>query len=76
MKSVLISIQPYYVFLIIAQLMGWDIPQRKTEEVRKDLPKDKAWNRNTHIYCSKNLKSFKACGPQKIRRRNCYDLRQ
>lgn len=59
MKSVLISIQPYYVFLIIAQLMGWDIPQRKTEEVRKDLPKDKTWDRNTHIYCSKNQKSFK-----------------
>lgn len=59
MKSVLISIQPYYVFLIIAQLMGWDIPQRKTEEVRKDLPKDKAWDRVTHIYCSKNRKSFK-----------------
>lgn len=59
MKSVLLSIQPYYVFLIIAQLMGWDIPQRKTEEVRKDLPKDKAWDKNTYIYCSKNQKSYK-----------------
>jgi len=36
MKSVLISIQPYWVFLIIARLMGWNIPQEKTVEVRKD----------------------------------------
>lgn len=59
MKSVLISIQPYWVFLIIARLMGWDIPQEKTIEVRKDFPKDSAWNKKVHIYCSKNRKSFK-----------------
>lgn len=58
MKSVLISIQPYWVFLIIARLMGWNIPQEKTVEVRKDFPKDKAWNKRVHIYCSKNRKSF------------------
>lgn len=58
MKSVLISIQPYYVFLIIARKMGWNIPQEKTIEVRKDYPKDKDWNKVTHIYCSKNRKSF------------------
>lgn len=58
MKSVLISIQPYYVFLIIARLMGWDIPQKKTIEIRKDYPKDSAWNKVGHIYCSKNKKSF------------------
>ncbi len=58
MKSVLISIQPYYVFLIIARLMGWDIPQEKTVEVRKDYPKDSAWDKRVHIYCSKNRKSF------------------
>ena len=57
-KSVLISIQPYYVFLIIARLMGWNIPQEKTEEVRKDFPKDPAWDKRVHIYCSKNRKSF------------------
>lgn len=33
MKSVLISIQTYWVFLITAQLMGWNIPQEKTIEV-------------------------------------------
>lgn len=58
MKSVLISIQPYWVFLIIARLMGWDIPQEKTIEVRKDFPKDPAWNKRVHIYCSKNKESF------------------
>lgn len=58
MKSVLLSIKPYYVFLIIAHKMGWDIPQEKTIEVRKDYPKDKEWNKVVHIYCSKDVKSF------------------
>lgn len=58
MKSVLLAIQPYYVFLIIARIMGWDITQEKTIEVRKDYPKDSAWDKITHIYCSKNRKSF------------------
>ena len=58
-KSVLMSIQPYYVFLIIARIMGWNIPQHKTVEVRKDFPKDPAWNNVVHIYCSKSKKSFK-----------------
>ncbi len=58
MKSVLISIQPYWVFLIIARLMGWNIPQEKTVEVRKDCPKASDWNKVVHIYCSKNRKSF------------------
>lgn len=57
-KSVLISIQPYYVFLIIAKAMGWDIPQEKTVEVRKTIPRDKDWNRKAIVYCSKNKKSF------------------
>lgn len=58
MKSVLISIQPYWVFLIIARIIGWNIPQEKTVEVRKDCPKDPAWNKRVLIYCSKNRKSF------------------
>lgn len=58
MKSVLISIQPYYVFLIIARLIGWDIPQEKKIEVRKDFPKANDWNKVVHIYCSRNRKSF------------------
>lgn len=58
MKSVLISIQPYWVFLIIARLMGWNIPQDKTVEVRKGCPKASDWNKRVHIYCSKNGKSF------------------
>lgn len=58
MKSVLISIQPYWVFLIIARLMGWSLQQEKTVEVRKNFPKDLDWNKVAHIYCSKNRKSF------------------
>ena len=58
-KSVLMSIQPYWGFLIIARLMGWDFPQHKTVDVRKDFPKDNAWNKVVHIYCCKGKKSFK-----------------
>lgn len=54
MKAITLSIQPYYVFLIIARLMGWNIPQEKTVEVRKDFPKASDWNKVTYIYCSKN----------------------
>lgn len=38
--------------------MGWNIPQEKTVEVRKDCPKASDWNKRVHIYCSKNRKSF------------------
>lgn len=34
MKGVLISIQPYYVFLIIAKAMGWEIDD---EQITIDL---------------------------------------
>lgn len=58
MRAVLISIQPKWVFLIIAQKMGWDIGKEKTIEVRKDFPKAVGWNKKVKIYCSKNKKSF------------------
>ena len=58
MKSVLIAIQPYWVFLIIAKIMGWEIDQEKTVEVRKGFPKDPDWNKKAIIYCSKNKQSF------------------
>lgn len=58
MKSVLMSIQPYYLFLIIAKTMGWNIEREKIIEVRKTYPKDKSWNRIVKMYCSKNKKSF------------------
>ncbi len=58
MKSVLISIQPYWVFLIIAKAMGWNINKEKTVEVRKNYPKDENWNKTAKIYCSKDKKSF------------------
>lgn len=58
MKSVLISIQPYWVFLIIARKMGWDIPQNKSVEIRKTCPKEKTWNKKAIIYCAQDKKSF------------------
>lgn len=58
MKSVLISIQPYWVFLIIAKSMGWSVEKEKTVEVRKNFPKDEDWDRTAYIYCSKDKKSF------------------
>lgn len=58
MKSVLISIQPYWVFLIIARKMGWDIPQNKSVEIRKTCPKEKTWNKKAIIYCTQDKKSF------------------
>lgn len=58
MKAVLISIQPKWVFLIIARKMGWNIGKEKTIEVRKDFPKAEDWNKQAKIYCSKNKQSF------------------
>ena len=58
MKSVLISIQPYWVFLIIAKVMGWSIDKEKTVEVRKNYPKAENWNKVAKIYCSKDKRSF------------------
>ena len=58
MKAVLISIQPYWVFLIIAKAMGWNIKKEKTVEVRKNYPKAEAWDKTAKIYCSKDKKSF------------------
>ena len=57
-KEVMVSIQSYFVFLIIAKYMEWNIPQDKKVEVRKDFPKNKCWNKKAHIYCSKSKKSF------------------
>lgn len=57
MKSVLISIQPYWVFLIIAKAMGWNA-REKIIEVRKNFPKDENWSKIVKIYCSKNKQAF------------------
>ena len=57
-NEVLISIQPYWVFLIIAKAMGWNIGKEKTVEVRKNYPKGENWNKAVKIYCSKDKKSF------------------
>lgn len=58
MKSVMISIKPYWVFLIIAKTMGWNIDKEKTVEVRKTYPKDNEWNKIGKIYCTKDKQSF------------------
>lgn len=57
-KAVLISIRPYWVFLSIAKIMGWNIRQEKTVEVRKNYPKAENWNKVAKIYCSKDKRSF------------------
>ena len=57
-KAVLISIQPYWVFLIIAKKMGWNIGKEKTVEIRKNYPKAETWDKTTKIYCSRDKKSF------------------
>lgn len=50
MKSVLISIKPYWFYLICERL--------KTIEIRKTFPKSVDWDRRTYLYCTKDMKSF------------------
>lgn len=57
-KGVMASIKPYYVFLIIAKAMGWNIEKEKMVEVRKNYPKANDWNKTVKMYCSKDKKSF------------------
>lgn len=66
MKSVMISIKPYWVFLIIAKAMGWNISKEKTIEVRKNCPQDDEWNKIGKIYCTKDKRSFN-CIPKEYR---------
>lgn len=50
MKSVLVSLKPYYYYLV-----GEGI---KKIEVRKDMPKASDWNKEVLFYMSKDVKSF------------------
>ena len=50
MKSILMSIQPYYAYLEMKGI--------KTKEVRKTQPKDKEWSGKVKVYVSQNKKSF------------------
>ena len=59
MKSVMLSIKPYWLFLIIAKTMGWKIDKEKTVEVRKSYPKNNDWNKIVNLYCTKDIKSFR-----------------
>ena len=58
MKTVLISIKPYWLFLIIVKTMGWKTDKEKTVEVRKSYPKNKDWNKTVILYCTKDKTSF------------------
>ncbi len=58
MLDVLITIQPYWVFLIIAKKMGWKVEREKTVEVRKDFPTQPNWSKKVLIYCGQNKASF------------------
>lgn len=58
MKSVLISIKPYWLFLIMANKMGWKSAREKIIEVRKTFPKDKDWDKTVILYCTKDKTSF------------------
>ena len=51
MKSILMSIQPYYAYLEMKGI--------KTVEMRKTEPKDKEWSGKVKVYVSHNEKSFK-----------------
>jgi predicted transcriptional regulator len=50
MKSILMSIQPYYAYLEMKGI--------KTIEVRKTKPKSKDWSGKVKVYVSQNKKSF------------------
>lgn len=49
-KEVLRSIKPYWFYLICEGI--------KTDEIGKNRPQDEDWNGVTHLYCSKDMKSF------------------
>ena len=50
MKSVLVSLKPYYYYLV-----GEGI---KEIEVRKNMPRASDWNKEVLVYMSKDVKSF------------------
>lgn len=62
MKSILMSIQPYYGFLIIAKAKGWDLEKyglhEKTVEMRKRIPTSPDWDNKAAFYFSKDKKSL------------------
>ena len=51
MKSILRSIKPYWLYMILTK--------HKTIEVAKNFPKSEEWNGIVEMYCSKDMRSFK-----------------
>lgn len=62
MKSILMSIQPYWGFLIISKERGWDLEKyglhEKKVEVRKGVPTSPDWDKKVSLYFSKDKKSL------------------
>lgn len=50
MKSILRSIKPYLLYMILTK--------HKTIEVAKNFPKSEEWNGIVEMYCSKDMRSF------------------
>ena len=50
MKSILRSIKPYWLYMILTK--------HKTIEVAKNFPKSEKWNGIVEMYCSKDIRSF------------------
>lgn len=50
MKSILRSIKPYWLYMILTK--------HKTIEVAKNFPKSEGWNGIVEMYCSKDMRSF------------------
>lgn len=50
MKSVLRSVKPYWLYLILTG--------KKTVEIGKSCPQAKDWNKVVEMYCSKDMRSF------------------
>lgn len=48
--TIILSIKPYYLYLI---LIG-----KKTIELRKSFPGRKEWDKTAFLYCTKDMKSF------------------
>lgn len=48
--TIILSIKPYYLYLI---LIG-----KKTIELRKSFPKRREWDKTAFLYCTKDMKSF------------------
>lgn len=66
MKSALMSMKPYWAFLMIAKKKGWKVSRPKTLEIRKTYPKAHDWDGSFDVYITKDEKSLQRV-PEKYR---------